>query len=133
MGKPREDGRTAVISEKAENAALATSLRAMMRSLLPEGCTRADQIARRAGLSRRCLQRYLAEEGHSFSALLQQTRLEMAVEMIGSGRRTTDIGLELGYADTANFIRAFRSWTGVSPRGFRRRVDAGQGHPAPPS
>ena len=133
MGKPREDGRTAVISERPGNAALAASLRAMMRSLLPEGCTRADQIAQRAGLSRRCLQRYLAEEGHSFSALLQQTRLEMAVEMIGSGRRTTDIGLELGYTDTANFIRAFRSWTGVSPSGFRRRVDAGQGYPAPPS
>ena len=104
-----------------------------MRSLLPEGCTRADQLARRAGLSRRCLQRHLAEEGHSFSALLRQTRLEMAVEMIGSGRRTTDIGLELGYTDTANFIRAFRSWTGVSPRGFRRQVDAGQRHPAVPS
>ena len=74
----------------------------------------------------RCLQRHLAEEGHSFSALLRQTRLEMAVEMIGSGRRTTDIGLELGYTDTANFIRAFRSWTGVSPRGFRRRVESGQ-------
>jgi AraC-like DNA-binding protein len=130
MGKPREGGTTAVISERSGNAALAASLRVMMRSLLPEGCTRADEIARRAGLSRRCLQRYLAEEGHSFSALLQQTRLEMAVEMIGSGRRTTDIGLELGYADTANFIRAFRSWTGVSPRGFRRR--AGEGHPAPP-
>ena len=108
--------------EEAGRAGVAGSLRPLIRSLLSEGCTHADQIAQRAGISSRSLQRYLAEEGHTFSGLLRQTRLEMAVEMIRIGWRITDVGLELGYADTANFIRAFRSWTGFSPGAYRQQI-----------
>ena len=110
------------IAENAGGVDMAASLCTLIRALLPEGYTHATQIARRAGLSLRSLQRHLAEDGHSISALLQQTRLEMAVEMIRDGRRSTDIGLELGYENTANFVRAFRGWTGFSPSAYRRQM-----------
>jgi AraC-like DNA-binding protein len=32
----------------------------------------------------------------------------------------SDIGYELGYANPANFTRAFRRWAGVSPRQHRQ-------------
>jgi AraC-like DNA-binding protein len=31
-----------------------------------------------------------------------------------------DIALDLGYSDHAHFTRAFRRWTGMPPREFRR-------------
>jgi hypothetical protein len=34
--------------------------------------------------------------------------------------RVIDVSTELGYGDSANFTRAFRRWTGVSPQVFRR-------------
>jgi AraC-like DNA-binding protein len=125
----QEHWRLAAVAEGAGRADLAGSLRPLIRSLLSEGCTHADQIAQRAGISSRSLQRHLAEGGHTFSELLRQTRLEMALEMIRIGSRITDIGLELGYADTANFIRAFRSWTGLSPSAYRQQIVAEQRSP----
>ncbi|WP_416361024.1 MULTISPECIES: helix-turn-helix domain-containing protein [unclassified Microcystis] len=32
-----------------------------------------------------------------------------------------DIARELGYSDPAHFTRAFKCWTGLSPRDFRRQ------------
>ena len=123
-GTYQENETLAAIVERVGGADLAGSLRPLIRSLLSEGRTHAEQIAQRAGMSSRSLQRYLAQDGHTFSELLRQTRLEMAVGMIRIGWRITDIGLELGYADTANFIRAFRSWTGRSPSAYRQQIMA---------
>ena len=38
-------------------------------------------------------------------------------------RRQLDVAMSLGYADAANFSRAFRHWTGVTPRKFRRALE----------
>jgi AraC-like DNA-binding protein len=35
------------------------------------------------------------------------------------------IGEALGYGDPANFTRAFKTWTGLSPREWRKRKDDG--------
>lgn len=105
----------------------AGSLRILIRSLLPEACADASEVASLAGISLRGLQRSLAASGLSFSELLRDARLERAIELMREPeRRMTDIGLELGYSDAANFTRAFRRWTGSSPRAYRRRLLEGR-------
>jgi len=34
------------------------------------------------------------------------------------------VAARLGYADPANFTRAFRQWTGITPSAFRLRPEA---------
>jgi AraC-like DNA-binding protein len=71
-------------------------------------------------MSMRTLKRRLAERDTSFSALLDEARREKATLLLRAGELTVDeIGQRLGYSDAANFGRAFRRWTGTSPKAFR--------------
>jgi AraC-like DNA-binding protein len=78
-------------------------------------------LTRLSGLPARSLQRELGALGLSFSALLDQGRLELALELMRNPNHSLiDVGLELGYSDPANFTRAFKRWTGVAPGVYRR-------------
>lgn len=70
-------------------------------------------------LSRRTLQRRLDAEGTSFSHLLSEVRLERARELMRvGGLSQEEIARRLGFSDSSAFSRAFKAWTGQSPRGF---------------
>jgi AraC-like DNA-binding protein len=98
-------------------------LRLVIRAELCEGRPSASRVARLAGLSLRDMQRRLAGAEISFSELLREAVIERATELLREPHlRVTDIGLEVGYAESANFTRAFRRWTGLSPRAYRRRL-----------
>lgn len=73
------------------------------------------------GTSARTLQRRLAEHGASFSHLLQRIRFRTAQHLLQDPEMPLkEIAKRLGYTDLANFIRAFKRWTGVGPSKFRR-------------
>lgn len=79
-------------------------------------------IAGVVGMSARTLQRRLADAGVGYARLLAQARFDAAVRLLeGPRMKLVDIALELGYSDHAHFTRAFRQWTGASPREFRQR------------
>ena len=72
-------------------------------------------------LTERTLQRRLAAEGTQFSTLLRQVRIERAQELLPRGYVGIDeIADRLGFQDAVAFSRAFKGWTGMSPREFRR-------------
>ena len=55
-------------------------------------------------------------------ALVDQVRLERARDLLASTTMNlSQIADSLGYADAANFTRAFKRWTGLSPSHFRNR------------
>ena len=73
------------------------------------------------GTSPRTLQRRLAEHDQSFSRLLQSVRFRTARRLLRDcNRPIVEIARRLGYADSANFIRAFKRWSGVGPNQFRQ-------------
>jgi AraC-like DNA-binding protein len=83
-------------------------------------------IAEGLGVGARTLQRRLRRAGVDFTHLVADVRFEIAVRLLGNPRmKLTEIALEVGYSDQAHFSRAFRQWTGVPPREFRRRVRSG--------
>ena len=106
--------------ESLDQPGFATSLRLLLAGYLDESLT-VDSCADLIGMSGRTLQRRLAENGTSFNQILDQTRFDIARRLLQiKSMKTTEICYELGYANPANFTRAFRRWTGLSPRQHRQ-------------
>ena len=100
---------------------VAASLRQTVDALVRLGRASLPAVAEAAGTSARSLQRRLAESGQSFQGLLEQARCRAAFRLLAEHeRKVIDVSIALGYSDGANFTRAFRRWTGVSPQEFRR-------------
>ena len=67
------------------------------------------------------LQRHLAAENTSFRTIKDGLRRDMAIARLNSSRvPLAALADELGFADSAAFQRAFKTWTGVSPGSYRR-------------
>jgi AraC-like DNA-binding protein len=97
------------------------SLKQLIRALLPQGYPDITFVADVSGMSVRSYQRKLAAACLSHSQLVDQVRFELAVNLLEQPEvQLIQIAADLGYADPANFTRAFKRWTGVSPREFRQ-------------
>lgn len=102
-----------------EGAPVVSRVRALLRE---DPAATLPLIARRASMSPRTLKRRLAEQGTTFSELIDDARRQKALVLIEDRRLTLDAVAEaLGYSDTANFTRAFRRWTGMPPGEARGR------------
>jgi AraC-like DNA-binding protein len=81
----------------------------------------ADVIASQLDLSARSLQRRLKERGMSLSMLIDETRRALAEALLKrEAVLLCDVAYRLGFADVKAFFRAFRRWTGTSPRAFQK-------------
>ena len=104
---------------------LRQQLERAITALLPTGECNLAMVARIVGLHPRVLQQRLAEQGSSFSAVLENRRLHLAREHLAhSDIDVTTLALNLGYAELAVFSRAFKRWQGMSPRQWRRQQRA---------
>lgn len=80
-----------------------------------------EALAAEMSMSVRSLRRHLAAERTSFRQILQAHR-RTAIEAIlcSDGARLTDLASRLSYSDSAVLSRAFKTWTGMSPRTYAR-------------
>ncbi len=78
------------------------------------------QIAAMLNFSPRTYRRRLAEENSSFQDLLDRVRAEHATRYLRNTRLPlSSIAYLVGFNDASNFRRAYRKWTGQSPREAR--------------
>jgi AraC-like DNA-binding protein len=78
------------------------------------------RVARALGASSRTLQRQLHDAGTSFRDVVELVRQERARELVlVDSLSIAEIAKRVGYDDPAVFARAFRRWTGRSPRDYR--------------
>jgi AraC-like DNA-binding protein len=96
--------------------------RARRLVLRSEGGARSlEELASVINVSSRTLRRRLADEGASYSSMLDEERHARALLLLRSPELSVkDVAQRLGYSDVANFMRAFRRWTGQTPAAFRR-------------
>ncbi len=90
---------------------------------LPSGLVSDEKVARRLNMSVRSLQRKLQQCGTSFRKLLDRTREELARQYIcDNAVDLTEIAFLLGFSEHSAFSRAFKRWTGETPRDMRRAI-----------
>lgn len=84
---------------------------------------RIEAIASELSISTRQLQRELQVEGTSFQKLLDNTRKELALRHLENPTISIhDIAFLLGFSEPSAFNRAFKRWTGKTPRDCRVTV-----------
>ena len=95
-------------------------VRSVLQSALMTGDASAGSVGALFSMHSRTLHRHLAGFGTSFRTLVDETRFEIALQMLGDSsyevRRIADM---LGYADASAFTRAFRRWSGTTPALWR--------------
>lgn len=113
-------GQSGKLSGRAR-ALLARSLEAAPQEPGEGGVPSIEEMARQLHVSERTLKRRLAAEGTTYSELVEAERRERAFLLLRSADLSiAEIADRLGYSDAANFTRAFRRWTGQSPRAFQK-------------
>lgn len=92
---------------------------------LPDGLLTKSDVARRLGMSERTLHRRLTDEGVSFRSITQRARREAAESLLGDDRNSlAEVAFLTGFGDQSAFQRAFKTWTGQTPLGFRETATA---------
>jgi AraC-like DNA-binding protein len=110
-----------LLRELPRDDSVATRVRERVAATLRRGPPDVGRVARELGLSARTLQRKLAEEATSFRAVVDDVRRDLARRYVAeSDASPGEIAAALGYADAPTFHRAFRRWTGETPRTVRR-------------
>lgn len=101
-------------------ASVAARVRQLLVQSMPAGRTSQEQIARRLNHSPSTLGRKLRSEGTNYQAVLDAARRDMALKYLQDRRLSlAEIAFLVGFSDQANFTRAFRRWTGRTPRDLR--------------
>ncbi|MBT9383368.1 AraC family transcriptional regulator [Pseudooceanicola sp. CBS1P-1] len=105
-----------LVEEANRDHSMSDQVRALIALNLGARAITLDTLSALLQMSRRSLQRRLAQEGTTLSALLQGYRQERAEALLREGGTSIEgIAAALGYADGTAFWRAYRGWTGQSP------------------
>jgi len=104
--------------EKLETANTARGrVESLLIPILHTGEPNIERIAEKMGQSRKTLYRKLKAEGTTFATLLDELRHKMALHYLdGKKVSVNETAYLVGFSDPSTFSRAFRRWTGVSPR-----------------
>jgi AraC-like DNA-binding protein len=128
QGTAMGSGVPARATARTDGVHTATVLAALTRGLVDAAVTLGfveGELLSRAGLDARELadpdaRVPIALHQAPFSALVDDVRRARALALLADPALSgSEVGLLLGYAETAAFFRAFRRWTGTTPGRFR--------------
>jgi AraC-like DNA-binding protein len=104
----------------ASPSSLTDDLRRLLRVESMRTRCNADEAARLLSIHRRTLNRRLRTEGTCFKVLADEIRFEIARQLLIDTHMTlAEIAAVLDFSEPAAFTRAFRSWSGLPPSGWR--------------
>jgi AraC-like DNA-binding protein len=97
-------------------------VRACLGSKIRDGEPSLQTVAEELGFSPRNLQRRLRSVGRSYSVILDDLRLQTAKYYLCDPEvRVGEVAGKVGFEEVSSFTRAFRRWTGSTPREYRKK------------
>ena len=105
--------------EKIDRADFPGRVRKELVKLLPTGVSGKEKVAQALNMSTRTLYNKLEGAGTTYREVLDGTRQALAEDYIRQKLPIFEIAYLIGFSDTANFSRAFKKWTGMSPMEFQ--------------
>ena len=80
-----------------------------------------QEVAARLAMSPRTLRRRLQERNSTYQHILDEVRVELAKEYVGATNLSVDqIACRIGFTEATTFRRAFKKWTGMNIKEFRK-------------
>jgi AraC-like DNA-binding protein len=114
--------------ETSPSGGLAEDFCKLIRPYLRETGLDMERVAGICGLSKRTLSRRLQAQGTTArSEILALRRLQAEKALRDTKLEISKIATNVGYSSPAVFSRAFKRWTGMSPRAFRKASQAPAG------
>lgn len=99
---------------------VAARVRRLLSQALPNRLPALDEVAARLSVSPQTLRRQLAAEETSFQQVRDQLRRDVAVAALAGGRISIErLSAQLGFSEPSAFHRAFKRWTGSTPRSYQ--------------
>jgi AraC-like DNA-binding protein len=112
--------------ERERSPDFGASVRGALRAMLVAGHATEAGVAAAFSMHRRTLNRRLRGEGTTFRRLLEETRFDVARQLLRDTDAAVDqIASGLGYSGATAFGRAFRRWSGLAPQAWRGSRAAG--------
>ncbi|MDO9474102.1 MAG: AraC family transcriptional regulator [Caulobacter sp.] len=110
----------ALLDSLEDDDAIGRRIERLLIPLLHTGDLGMDRAAAALGMSRQTLYRRLKAAGLGYEALVDDLRRRMALHYLdGKKVSVSETAYLVGFSDPASFSRAFKRWTGASPRGRR--------------
>jgi AraC-like DNA-binding protein len=101
-------------------ATLSDRIKVALASRNPRELPTIDDMARELDMSARSLRRRLLAEGKTFGALVERSRINAAKDLLAQPRASIqDVAYAMGFAAPAAFHRAFKRWTGMTPKEYQ--------------
>ncbi|MGB6007380.1 AraC family transcriptional regulator [Castellaniella sp.] len=118
-------------SVMSPQGAILEDVRRAILLLLPSGRCGIVQVAGHLGVVPRTVQRRLAEQGQSFSSMVNDIRKEQATRHVGeSDRPLTEVAALLGFSAPSVFSRWYHAQFGCSAKDRRAALGAARRQPA---
>lgn len=110
----------ALLKDLESSKTMRGSIEALLMPVLHKGDASMDAIAGKLAMSRQTLFRRLKDEGTTFEKVLDALRHRLALDYLGARKvSVNETAYLVGFSDPAAFSRAFKRWTGTTPKAMR--------------
>jgi AraC-like DNA-binding protein len=112
------------LAEMDRNAEHTRAVTKIILSKLDDEALSINKVAREMAVSVRTLQKRLEDEGAAFSDLHKDIRQRLAKKYLRENYTVEQITYLLGFSEPSVFRKAFKKWSGVTPREYRESAFA---------
>jgi AraC-like DNA-binding protein len=109
-----------LILSQQRSASSSSAIKSLLKKDIGNKVPSFENIAEKMGLSPSSLRRRMKAEATTFQQLKDEVFCDLAIEkLLESDEKVADISAMLGFSEPSSFVRAFKKWTGKSPKSYR--------------